>query len=701
MSRRVITRSNTSFLGDKHITAQPILSSGSTHKSIHDHSSISSRILDDEEMQSDDEENNSIFSNSSANNGNIENGLPMQLASNKKRIRAPAASSFLQNSSALLDGKRIKVPHPTITNPQNCVDNLDCAEELSSRPLLTKKDHLDKSFSNNNSNNFNVSILTESLSIASNFSAYAPTQSLHQLLNLPQTLLRSSPQNSACFELFCSFSNVLESIEPDLIAVMLEGEKEYQPSAGYMSYQRQLDPSMRPILIDWMLEVAQEFTLGRETAHMAINYVDRFLTLNAGAIQLQGTTIDRTNLQLLGVTCLFIAAKLEEIYPPNALDFATTTDGAYSVQQIALLERQVLKVLSWRLHPQTVYSWLKLFIKMICLNLHAEMLVGIHSLEKRGEDPVAIKQQVGAGIEELRAQLNSLLNIDFFCRIMQLIDCALLDITFLRYYPSAIAAAALYSFHLNSPRLAKIIEECTGYSLQQLSVIVNLLSLFLTMNYNPHLYLTATKKPYFEELKIPREEIYSRQLHYTEQLSFLGGIKPQMVKLVNQGKSSQSQPSATATTTTNCKPVSEGNNNNLGAAASNNSKAVTTPTTPSSGSPSSILPCSILNRSLSSSNSPVRLVTPRWPATPLSSDSSSSALSQHIQRQAAAKKSQQQQSVAITPLNNSSSQQPRRSAAVEMSDNEEELSGSQDSNEEESHYSQSSGETSMADDSGH
>ena len=45
-----------------------------------------------------------------------------------------------------------------------------------------------------------------------------------------------------------------------------------------------------------------------------------------------------------GVTCLFIAAKVEEIYPPKIHEFAFVTDGACSENEILDMELVILKV---------------------------------------------------------------------------------------------------------------------------------------------------------------------------------------------------------------------------------------------------------------------------------------------------------------------------------------------------------------------
>ena len=59
---------------------------------------------------------------------------------------------------------------------------------------------------------------------------------------------------------------------------------------------------MRAILLDWMMEVSSEFLMKRETYHLAVMYVDKYLSK---------LTILKQELQLLGVTSMFIASKME------------------------------------------------------------------------------------------------------------------------------------------------------------------------------------------------------------------------------------------------------------------------------------------------------------------------------------------------------------------------------------------------------
>lgn len=95
-------------------------------------------------------------------------------------------------------------------------------------------------------------------------------------------------------------------------------------------------PRMRAILLDWIMEVCEVYHLGRTTYYLSVDYIDRFLTMKP--------TIPKTQLQLLGVTCLFIAAKLEEIYPPKLSEFSYVCDGACKEKEILACEVLLLNV---------------------------------------------------------------------------------------------------------------------------------------------------------------------------------------------------------------------------------------------------------------------------------------------------------------------------------------------------------------------
>lgn len=96
------------------------------------------------------------------------------------------------------------------------------------------------------------------------------------------------------------------AFDSDTINYLIMRENDYAPDPHYMDKkQSEINWSMRAILLDWMMEVSMEFGLKRETYHYAINYIDRYLT---AVINVQ-----KWELQLVGVTALYMAAKVEVV----------------------------------------------------------------------------------------------------------------------------------------------------------------------------------------------------------------------------------------------------------------------------------------------------------------------------------------------------------------------------------------------------
>jgi len=52
-------------------------------------------------------------------------------------------------------------------------------------------------------------------------------------------------------------------------------------------------------------------------------------------------SITKANLQLLGVTCLFISSKFEEITVPNVEDFVIVAGSVFTKEDIFLMEMKV------------------------------------------------------------------------------------------------------------------------------------------------------------------------------------------------------------------------------------------------------------------------------------------------------------------------------------------------------------------------
>jgi len=130
----------------------------------------------------------------------------------------------------------------------------------------------------------------------------------------------------------------------DIYCYLREAETKHLPKWNYMSKQPDITHSMRSILVDWLVEVAEEYKLQTETLYLAVSYIDRFLSY---------MSVQRAKLQLVGTACMFIASKYEEIYPPDVGEFVYITDDTYNKRQVLRMEHLVLKVLGFDLSAPT------------------------------------------------------------------------------------------------------------------------------------------------------------------------------------------------------------------------------------------------------------------------------------------------------------------------------------------------------------
>jgi len=117
-----------------------------------------------------------------------------------------------------------------------------------------------------------------------------------------------------------------------------------------------INEKMRAVLVDWLVEVQIQFKLLQETLFSTISIVDRFLAV-------EGLTITRSKLQLVGVAAMFLASKVEEVYAPACSDFVYITDHAYTEDAIKQMEMKILQTLKFSLFEPLSIHFLRRYSK--------------------------------------------------------------------------------------------------------------------------------------------------------------------------------------------------------------------------------------------------------------------------------------------------------------------------------------------------
>jgi len=205
---------------------------------------------------------------------------------------------------------------------------------------------------------------------------------------------------------------------------MVKNEKKFAdllPNPDYFSKQTNIRPRMRTILFSWLTEVHMQFELREVVLWAAFQICDRFLSR---------VNIHRKKLQLVGCTCIWIASKYHEIYPPLASDLVHMSDMAFTKDALIAMECQICNSLSYKFSIPNAFQFLDRFTEVAIENIKTQRLKN------------RVKFLARYAMERFHMQMKSL-----------------------KYCPSLLAAGALFAaLKLTSHRWINSCEFVSGYS---------------------------------------------------------------------------------------------------------------------------------------------------------------------------------------------------------------------------------------------
>lgn len=129
-------------------------------------------------------------------------------------------------------------------------------------------------------------------------------------------------------------------IYSEMSRTLYENEEINIPSSDYMLKQSDINSNMRAILVDWLVYIQHKLQYSGETLYLTVNLIDRYL---------EQVRVSRKDLQLIGVCCMLVACKYEEVKVPKVSDLIYITDNAYTHDQVVEMESSVLSVLEFRI----------------------------------------------------------------------------------------------------------------------------------------------------------------------------------------------------------------------------------------------------------------------------------------------------------------------------------------------------------------
>jgi len=196
----------------------------------------------------------------------------------------------------------------------------------------------------------------------------APVQNRQPLVTMS---FNYPPVRADCDKIILRDDRVLQNL--------LRNEERYSPCQPhyFRTVQVEVKPHMRKIVSDWMLEVCQELCCQPEVFCLAMNYMDRFLAI---------CRISKSQLQLLGAACLFLASKFKALEHISSEKLVMYTDFSVTGQELKDWELLVLHKLRWELSATTAFDYLDHIIPRLAL----PHVVDLHRLRLKTETIIAL-----------------------------------------------------------------------------------------------------------------------------------------------------------------------------------------------------------------------------------------------------------------------------------------------------------------------
>ena len=116
-------------------------------------------------------------------------------------------------------------------------------------------------------------------------------------------------------------------------------------------YKNNINDRMMEIAFHWLNEVLTEYHLTPQTMFYTRNIIDKYLFIT-------NSIIERKDLQLLGITALFIASKIFDTYTPGIGSLEYITDHSFTENQIIAMEKDIVYKLKFQLMFPNIHEYI-------------------------------------------------------------------------------------------------------------------------------------------------------------------------------------------------------------------------------------------------------------------------------------------------------------------------------------------------------
>lgn len=148
---------------------------------------------------------------------------------------------------------------------------------------------------------------------------------------------------------------LLSEYGDDILPYMQHLVDETRPDVSMIDTQPEIEWTLRPYLLDFLIDTHVALRLEPETLFLAVNLVDRYCSKRV---------VYRKHYQLVGCTAMWIAAKYEDKKRkvPTLNELTHMCCNTYEPDMFVQMERHVLNTLSWSVGHPTAETFLNLYV---------------------------------------------------------------------------------------------------------------------------------------------------------------------------------------------------------------------------------------------------------------------------------------------------------------------------------------------------
>lgn len=307
------------------------------------------------------------------------------------------------NSNILRQNGVPKLNNMNVSMSKHClIASNEQKNNLTSIHNISELEHSSKAVFNNNPDQNYTNKIDEEESDSTSFKQFKKLTSLHSTRNSTLSNLVSlnklnlSTMITEDNKEFAKLNNrtrsdpmefFLDNIGNYYDSIISEKGKNGSIACGgdIFRIQNSLKENMRIILFDWLLDLCQKWKMKLRTFIITITFIDAVL---------MRCTVTKDIFQLVGLACLFIAGKFEEIYPPSLEEYLESCNNAFSREQLLQIETIILNAIQFNL---VILNHLDI----LELNLKQKLKINNKKIKIYGSDLTDEEQKVITKINNL------------------------------------------------------------------------------------------------------------------------------------------------------------------------------------------------------------------------------------------------------------------------------------------------------------